>query len=144
KGNVNCHLVAVEISVEGSADQRMDLDGLAFHQHWLKSLNAQAMQGRSAIQEHRMVFDDLFQNVPNYRLLLLHHFFGLLDGGALASLLQAVIDEGLKELERHLLGQAALVELELGTNNDDGAPGVIHALAQQVLAEAALLALEGI
>src|SRR5206468_12811583 len=37
---------------------------------------------------------------------------------------------------------AALVELELRADDDDRAPGVVDALAEQVLAEPALLALE--
>ena len=51
-------------------------------------------------------------------------------------------DERLEELERHLLRQAALVQLEVRADHDDRAARVVHALAQQVLAEAALLALE--
>ncbi len=51
-------------------------------------------------------------------------------------------DEGLEELQGHALGQAALVQLEGGSDDDDGASGVVDALAQQVLPEAALLALE--
>src|SRR6266581_1129166 len=50
---------------------------IALHQHWLKCLNAQPVKGWSAVQEHGMVFDDLFQDVPNNRILLLDHFFGL-------------------------------------------------------------------
>ena len=140
--NVHGHLVAVEVGVERGADQRVNLDGLAFHQHRLERLDAQAVKGWSAVQQHRMVFDDFFQDVPNDRLLLLHHFLGLLDGGAVAGLLEAVIDERLEELERHLLGQAALVELQFGTDHDDRTAGVVDALAEQVLTEAALLALE--
>ena len=34
------------------------------------------------------------------------------------------------------------MQLQLGTDHDDGAAGIIHALAEQVLAEAALLAFE--
>ena len=71
-----------------------------------------------------------------------HHFLGLLDGGAVAGGFQAVIDERLEKLERHFLRQTALVQLQFGADDDDGAAGVVHALAQQVLAEAALLALE--
>ena len=52
------------------------------------------------------------------------------------------IDERLEQLERHLLGQAALVQLELRADHDDRAARVVDALAEQVLAEAALLALE--
>ena len=140
--NVHRHLVAVEVGVEGRANQRVNLDRLAFHQHRLKSLNAQAVQRRSAVQQHRVVLDDFFKNVPHHRLLHLHHLLGLLDGGAVARLLQAVIDERLEQLERHLLRQSALMQLQLRTHHDHRAARVIHALAQQVLAEAALLALQ--
>ena len=136
------HLVAVEVGVERRANQRMDLDCFAFHQHRLESLNAQTVKGRSAVQHHRMIFDDLFQDVPNDRFLLLHHFFGLLDGGAVPGLFQPVIDERLEQFQRHLLGQTALVQLEFGTDHDHGTSRVVHALAQQVLAEASLLAFE--
>ena len=122
----------------------MQLDGLAFHQHRLERLNAEAVQRGSAVQQNGMVLDDLFENVPNHRILLLHQFLGLLDGGAMAALFQAMIDERLEQLERHLLGKTALVQLQLGTDHDDGTAGVVDALAEQVLAEAALLALERI
>ena len=74
--------------------------------------------------------------------LLLDHLAGAAHGVHEAEFLQAADDERLEEDERHLLRQAALVELELRTDDDDGAAGVIDALAEQVLAEAALLALE--
>ena len=38
------HLVTVEVGVEGCADQRMDLDGLALDEHRLESLDAEAVQ----------------------------------------------------------------------------------------------------
>jgi hypothetical protein len=55
---------------------------------------------------------------------------------------QRLHDERLEQLERHLLGQAALVQLERGADHDDRTARVVDALAQQVLAEPALLALE--
>ena len=42
--HVHGHLVAVEVGVEGGADQRMQLDRLAFDQHRLERLDAQTMQ----------------------------------------------------------------------------------------------------
>ncbi len=138
------HLVAIEVGVEGRADQRVNLDRLALHQHRLKSLNAQPMQRRSAVQQHRVVLDDLFQNVPHHRLLHLHHLFGLLDGCAVARLFQAVIDERLEQFERHLLGQSALMQFQFRTHHDHRPARVVHALAQQILPEASLLALQRI
>ncbi len=44
------HLIAVEVGVEGRADERMDLDGAAFDQDWLEGLNAEAVQRRGAVQ----------------------------------------------------------------------------------------------
>ena len=44
KGNVHGHLVAVEVSVEGRANERVNTDGLAFDQHRLESLNAKAVK----------------------------------------------------------------------------------------------------
>src|SRR5438105_3680558 len=51
-------------------------------------------------------------------------------------------DERLEQLEGHDLRQAALVQLQLGANHDHAAAGVVDALAEQVLAETSLLALE--
>ena len=138
------HLVAVEVRVEGGADERVNLDGLALDEHRLEGLDAEAVQRRSAVQQHGVVLDDLLEDVPHDGLLQLHHFFRLLDGGAVAGLLQTVIDERLEELERHLLGKTALVQLEFRTDDDHGTAGVVDALAEQVLTEAALLALEGV
>ena len=60
----------------------------------------------------------------------------------MAALLQPLEDERLEQLQRHLLGQPALVQLQLRTGHDHRAPRVVHPLAQQVLAEAPGLALQ--
>ena len=91
-----------------------------------------------------MIFDHLFQDVPHNGLLLLHHLFGLLDGSAVSGLLKAVVNKRFEQLQRHLLGQTALVQLKFGAYDDHRATGVIHALAEKVLAEAALLAFQGV
>ena len=142
--NVDGHLIAVEVGVERGAGQRMQLDGLAFDQHGLEGLNSQTVQRGSAVQQNGVILDDFFEDVPHHRVLLLDQFLGLLDGGAMAALFQAMIDERLEQLQRHLLGKSALVQLQFGTDHDDGAAGVIDALAEQVLTETALLAFERI
>src|SRR3546814_11328108 len=55
---------------------------------------------------------------------------------------EARIDEWLKQFERHLLRQAALVQLEFGTGHDDRTARIIDELAEQILTDAALLAIE--
>ena len=138
--HVHGHLVAVEVGVEGGADQRVELDRLALDQHRLKGLDAETVEGRRAVEQHRVLLDDLLEDVPDLLGLALDHALGALDGGHQAALLELVVDEGLEQLERHLLGQPDLVELELGADDDDRAARVVDALAEQVLAEAARLA----
>ncbi len=76
--NVDGHLVAIEIRIERRADQRVNLEGFTFHQHWLESLNAEAVQRGRAVQQNRVILDHLFEDVPNHGILLLHSSFACL------------------------------------------------------------------
>ena len=136
------HLIAVEVGVESGADQRMDLDGLALNQDRLESLDTQAVQGRRAVKHHRMLGDDFLEHVPDLGDHALHHLLGGLDVLHPVTLDQPAHYERLEEFERHQLGNAALVQPQLGAGYDDRTAGVVDALAEQVLAEASLLALE--
>ena len=136
------HLVAVEVGVERRTDQRMQLDGLAFDQHRLERLDAEAVQRRRAVQQHRML------RMTSSRM---SHTTGVPDSTSFFAALMVVAmpiasrreDEGLEQLQRHLLRQAALVQLERRADHDDRtARSSRRALAEQVLAEAALLALD--
>ena len=89
-----------------------------------------------------MVLDDLLQDLVHLGALALHDLLGALDRLGDALLDQLVDDERLEQLDRHRLGQAALVQAQLRAHHDDRAAGVVDALAEQVLAEPALLALE--
>src|SRR5207244_10367512 len=120
----------------------VDLDGLALNQDRLEGLDAEAVERRRTIQEYRGLLEDGVEDVPHLRPLLLDVLLGGLDGRRDAALLELAEDERLEQLERHLLGEPALVELEVRADHDDRAPGVVHPLAEQVLAEASLLALE--
>ena len=140
--HVHSHLVAVEVGVEGRTDERMQLNRLALDQHRLEGLDAEAMERGRAVEHHRMLADDLVEDIPDFRLFLLDQLLGLLDGGRKALGVEARVDERLEQLQRHLLGQAALMKFQFGTDDDDRATGIVDALAQQILAEPSLLALE--
>ena len=142
QGYVNGHLVAVEVGVEGGAAQRMQLQGAAFHQNRLESLNAQTVQGRRTVQHDRAVLDDLVQSVPDLGLALVDHLLGGLDVVGQTVGDQLLHNEGAEQLDGHLLGHAALIQLQLRADDDNAASGVVNTLAEQVLTEAALLALE--
>src|SRR2546425_1232614 len=140
--HVHGHLVAVEVRVERRAHERMDPDRLAFHEDRLERLDAQAVQRRRAVQQHGMVLDDLLEDLVHLRRLLLHDLLRPFHRLRDALLHELVDDEGLEQLHRHRLGEPALVQPELRTHDDHRPAGIVHALAQQVLAEPPLLALE--
>ena len=100
------------------------------------------MQGRRAVQQHRMALGDFFQNVPDFRRLALDHFLGAAHGVHVAKIFQPANDERLEQNERHLLRQTALMQLEFRTDDDDGTARVIDAFAEQVLTETSAFALE--
>ena len=107
------HLVAVEVGVEGVADERVDLDRLALDEHGLERLDAEPVQRRRAVQQHRVLGDHLLENVPDlgrHRLDVLLRRLDVLNGLALD---EPAHDERLEELERHQLRQPALVQAQL-------------------------------
>ena len=140
--HVDSHLVAVEVGVESVADERVDLDRLALDEDGLEGLDAEAVQGRRPVEQHRVLVDDLLEHVPDLGDHRLDHLFRRLDVLHGFALDQLGHDERLEELERHQLRQAALVQPQARAGDDHRAAGVVDALAEQVLAEAALLALE--
>ena len=136
------HLVTVKVGVVGTASQRMQTDGLPLDQGRLKGLDGKPVQGRRTIQQDRVLPGHLLEHVPNLRCLAVDQFLGGTNGVNVAEILEPADDERLKQHERHFLWQTALVQLELGTDHDHRSAGVVHALAEQVLAEAPALALE--
>src|SRR5690606_10491347 len=105
---------------------------------------AEPVERRRAVEEHGVLLDALVQGVPHLGRLALDQALGALDRGHVPVELELVVDERLEQLQRHLLGDAALVELELGAGHDDRATRVVHALSEEVLTEATLLATEGV
>ena len=140
--HVHGHLVTVEVGVKRVTDEWVNLNCLAVNQDGLERLNAEAMQGRSTVEEHGMLGDDLFEDVPDVAFARLDHALSGLDVRDSLALDEPAHDERLEELECHQLRQTTLLQLELRTSDDHGTTRVIDALAEQVLTETSLLALE--
>ena len=77
--HMHSHLVAVEVGVKSGAHQRMKLNRLAFDEHRFESLNAKSVQGRSAIEQHRVFANHFVENIPDLAALAFHQLLGLLD-----------------------------------------------------------------
>src|SRR5690606_38661027 len=140
--NVNGHLVTVEVGVVRSTHQRVQLDRLTFDQYRLECLDTQTVQSRCTVEQHGMFTDDFGKNVPNLGQLALDHLLGGLDGGCHAAHFQLAENERFEQLQGHLLRQTALMQAQGRADGNNRTTGVVHALAEQVLTETALLALD--
>ena len=136
------HLVAVKVRVESLADHGVNLDGLAFDQHGLEGLKTQAVQSWSAVQKHIVILRDLFQNVVHLGPLLLDEAVGRAHIVRELAADELADDKRFEKLKGHALRQSALVELQFRPHDNHGPARIIHALAQKVLPETALLAFE--
>ena len=142
--NVNSHLIAVEVRVEGGRYERMQLNGRTFDEDRLERLDTETVQGGSAVQQHGAVADDAFERFPHFGAVAFDQAAGALHVGGVAILHEAGDHERTIQFERHALGQTALIQFELRTDHDHGTTGVVHTFAEQVAAEATLLAFEHI
>ena len=140
--HVHGHLVAVKVCVKRRTHQRVQLDRLAFHQLRHERLDTQTVQRRRAVQQNRTTLDHLFQHLPDFGRLALDVALGAFHVAGVAIVDQLADDKRPEQLQRHHLRQTTLAHLQLRTDHDHGTAGIVHALAQQVAAETALLALE--
>ena len=136
------HLVAVEVGIKGGARQWMQLDGLALHQHRVKGLNAQTVEGRGTIEHNRVILDNFFQNVPYLGALPFNQFLGRFHRLDVPLFLQLHNNEGLEQLHGHVFRQTTLVKLQLRPDDNNRAAGIINAFTKEVLTETALLSLQ--
>ena len=141
---MNSHLVTVEVGVERRADERVELDGTTIHQFGLKSLNTESVQGRCSVEHDRMPLDHLLKDLHHLVIRTLDELLGGLDVVNDVLTDQTMDHERLEQLDRHLLRQAALMHLQFRTHHNHGTTGVVDTLAEQVLTEATLLALNDV
>ena len=140
--HVNGHLVAVEVGVVSGAGERMQLQRTAFNEHRLEGLDAESVQGRCTVEKHRMVFDHVFEHVPDGVIEAFNHAFRALDVVRGAVFEELAHDEWLEEFNSHFFWQAALVHLELWADDDNGTAGIVDTLTEQVLTETTLFPFE--
>ncbi len=141
RGKVHSHLVAVEVGVECRTCQWVELDCLAFDHLGLEGLDAETVKSRCTVEKHGVAFHHVFEDIPYDGLLAVDDLLGALDSLDDAALDELADHERLVELGSHVFGDAALVHLELGTNDDNRTGRIVDTLTEEVLTEASLLAL---
>ena len=141
---VNRHLVTIEVGIERCTSQRVQLNSFTFNHMRLESLNTQTVQSRRTVQQYRMTFHDMFQDIPDHRLLavynLLCRFYSLHN----TTFNQLTDDKRLVKLCSHQFRNTTFTHLQFRTNNDNRTSRVVNTLTQQVLTETSLLTLQTI
>src|SRR3546814_1214457 len=79
-------------------------------QHRLERLDAETVERRRAVEHHGVLANDFIQDIPDFLALLFDPLLGLLQGHRETLGIEARVDERLEQFERHLLGQAALID----------------------------------
>ena len=141
---MHSHLVTIKVSVKGCTCEWVKLQRFALDELGLESLNAQTVKRWSTVQQHRVSFHDILENVPHHRLFRIHNLLGALHCLNHTSFNHLADDEWLVELGCHVLWHSALVKLQVRSNDDDRTRRVIHTLTQEVLAETSLLSFQAV
>ena len=144
QGQVNGHLVTVEVRIETFADQGVQVDGIAFDECWFEGLDTHAVERRVSVQKHGVVADDLFEDIPNFVIFAFEHFLCGLDRVGMPEVFEFSDDKRLVEFQSDLLGQSALVETQTWSDDDHRAGRVVDSFSEKVFAEPTLLALDHI
>ena len=91
-----------------------------------------------------MVFNDFLQRSPDVFVFTLHHLLRILNIVCQLLRNQFAHDKGFEKLQCHIFWHAALIELQIRTDDDNGTTGIVNAFAQKVLAETTGFALQQI
>ena len=139
KRYVNSHLVTVEVGVESCTYKRMKLNSSTFNKYGLESLNTKSVKSRSTVEHYGVVFNNNFESIPNFNACSFNHFSCRFNVICFTKLAKSLHYEGLEKLDCHFLGKTALIELKLGTNNDNGTTRIVNTFTEKVLTETTLL-----
>ena len=142
KRHMHSHLVTIKVRIVCTAGQRVQTNGRSLNEDRFEGLDRKTVKSRSPVEHHGVTFSHISEDVPDFWSLAVDHLLGRTNRVAVTECFQTTDDEGLKESQRHLFGKTTLAQLELRSNNNDGATRVVNSLTEKVLAETSTLTLE--
>ena len=132
---MNSHLVTIEVSVERSTNKWMKLDSFTFYKNRLKRLDTQTMQCRCTVQHNRMFFDNIFEDIPDFRLKFFDHLLSILDVMRSSVCNQLFHYERFEQFDCHFFRKTTLIDFQFRSNDDNRTSGVVNSFTEQVLTE---------
>src|SRR5258706_1378188 len=139
---MHSHLVTVKVSVECSTYQRMQLDSFSFYQLRLECLDTESVQRRSTVEQNRMSFQNVFKNIPYDSVLAVYNFFSTLNGLNNTTLYHLADDKRFEEFCSHIFRQAALVQFQFRSYNNNRTRRIVDTFTEQVLTKTSLFSLQ--
>ena len=136
------HLVTIEVSVKGRANERVYFNGVSLNQDGFERLDTQPVQRRSTVEHHRTGLDHFLQYFPHLRFFSFNEAPSSLHVDSVVVFDELLHDKGTKQLQRHAFRQSALMQLELRANDDNRAARVVHPFAKEVPSKPTLFTLQ--
>src|SRR5437870_12564021 len=96
----------------------MNLDSASVDEDGFERLNTKTVKRRPAVKKNRSLFDYVVEDVPDLWACSFHNTLGGREVVSEPARDHAVHHERLEQLQRPALGQTALVQLQLGTDDD--------------------------
>ena len=141
---MNSHLVTIEVGVECSTSQWVQLYSLTLNHLRLESLDTETVKCRSTVKHYRMTLHYILQDIPNNRFATINDLLSTLYSLYNTTLNQLTNDKWFVKFSSHQFRKTALTHLQLRTNDDYRTSRVVNTLTQQVLTETSLFTLQGV
>ena len=122
----------------------MQTDSLTLDQTRLEGLDTQTVQRRSTVQQYRVTLQDVFEDFPHNGILAIHNLLSGLHRLHNTSFEDLADNERFEQLSSHVLRQTALVQVQVGTDDDNGTTRVVNTFTEQVLTETTLFTLQAV
>ena len=81
KRDMDGHLVAIEVGVEARANEWVETDGVTIDKNRLEGLDRKSMKGWSTVKKNRVLTNDFFDDVVDFRIVGVDEFIRLFMGG---------------------------------------------------------------
>ena len=141
---VNSHLVTVKVGIECRTCQRVQLNSFTFDHLRLESLNTQTVQCRSTVQQYRMSFHYMFQNIPDHRFLAVNDLLGRLNSLNDTTFDELTNNKRLVQFGSHQFRNTAFTHSQFRTYDDYRTSRVVNTFTQQVLTETSLFTFQAV
>ena len=72
---MHCHLITIEIRIEGSTSKWVELDSFSFDETRLEGLDTKSVKCWCTIEKYVFSFDNFFERIPDFFFSFVDDFF---------------------------------------------------------------------